>query len=82
MRARARWHEHGEKSNKYFLSLEKRNAIRKHIRKLNLSGVIPTDPYTILESGKTFYKDLYSSKQVILDSVEGTLFLKMTTYRI
>ena len=27
VRARARWHEHGEKSNKYFLSLEKRNHI-------------------------------------------------------
>ena len=35
VRARARWHEYGEKSNKYFLNLEKRNHIRKHIRKLN-----------------------------------------------
>ena len=25
IRARARWHEHGEKSTKYFLNLEKRN---------------------------------------------------------
>ena len=34
VRARARWHEYGEKSTKYFLSLEKRNYTRKHIRKL------------------------------------------------
>ena len=27
VRARARWHEHGEKSSKYFLNLEKRNNI-------------------------------------------------------
>ena len=27
IRARARWHEHGEKSTKYFLNLEKRNHI-------------------------------------------------------
>ena len=40
VRARARWHEYGEKSTKYFLSLEKRNYTRKHIRKLCLSGVI------------------------------------------
>ena len=40
VRARARWHEYGEKSNKYFLNLEKRNHIRKHIRKLNLSGIM------------------------------------------
>ena len=38
--ARARWHERGEKSSKYFLNLEKRNHIRKHIRKLNMNGVI------------------------------------------
>ena len=40
IRARARWHEHGERSSKYFLSLEKRNNVRKHIRKLCVSGVI------------------------------------------
>lgn len=33
IRARARWHEHGEKSTKYFLNLEKRNHVKKHIRK-------------------------------------------------
>ena len=43
VRSRARWHERGEKSNKYFLNLEKRNHTRKHIRKLSLSGVITTD---------------------------------------
>ena len=26
VRARARWHEHGEKSNKYFLHLEKKES--------------------------------------------------------
>ena len=34
-RARARWHEYGEKSTKYFLNLEKRNHVKKHIRKLH-----------------------------------------------
>ena len=34
VRTHARWHEHGKKSNKYFLNLEKRNHIKKHIRKL------------------------------------------------
>ena len=29
IRARARWHEHGEKSSKYFLNLEKRNHVKK-----------------------------------------------------
>ena len=50
VRARARWHEYGEKSTKYFLSLEKRNYSRKHIRKLCLSGVITKDYQKILDS--------------------------------
>ena len=33
IRARARWHEHGEKSTKYFLNLEERNHIKKHYTK-------------------------------------------------
>ena len=28
IRARARWHENGEKSTKYFLNLEKRNHVK------------------------------------------------------
>lgn len=32
IRARTPWHEHGEKSTKYFLNLEKRNHIKKHMR--------------------------------------------------
>ena len=48
MRSRARWHEHSEKSSKHFLSLEKRNHIRKYIRKLSLSGVIHVEFYKIM----------------------------------
>ena len=59
IRARARWHEHGERSSKYFLNLEKRNNVKKHIRKLCVSGVITTDPFKILEEQKRFYHSLY-----------------------
>ena len=34
IRARARWHEHGEKSTKYFLNLEKRNHVKKKHMKI------------------------------------------------
>ena len=40
VRARARWHEHEERSAKYFLNLERRNHVEKHIRKLVISGAI------------------------------------------
>ena len=48
IRAQARWHEHGERSNKYFLNLEKRNYVKKHMRKLNINESITTDPFIIL----------------------------------
>lgn len=63
VRSRARWHEHGEKNSKYFFNLEKRNHIKKHIRKLSMSGVITTDPFRILEAEKNFYEKLYKSKR-------------------
>ena len=68
IRSRARWHEHGEKNSKYFLNLEKRNHVRKHIRKLRLSGVISTDPFEILEAERAFYENLYKSRR---DGSEG-----------
>ena len=54
VRARARWHEHRERSTKYFLNLERRNHVKKHIRKLVISGAITTDPYQILSEQKKF----------------------------
>ena len=62
VRSRARWYEHGEKSNKYFLNLEKGNHMRKHIRKLSLCGVITTEHKQILNSTSDYYKKLYSTK--------------------
>ena len=39
--------------------LEKRNHIKKHVRKLRLSGVITSDPFEILHAEKEFYESLY-----------------------
>ena len=58
--ARTRWHEHGEKSSKYFLNLDKRNHIKKH-EEVKISGVITTDPFSILAEQKRFYQELYES---------------------
>ena len=62
IRARASWFEHGEKSTKYFLNLEKRNDIKKHMRKLNINGSITTGPFNILSEQRRFYQELYTSR--------------------
>ena len=76
IRSRARWHEYGEKSNKYFLSLEKRNNVRKHVRKLCLSGVITTDRKKVLEASSDFYKNLYSSQGNVSQNDDLNMFLR------
>lgn len=45
----------GKGAQNIFLNLEKRNHIKKHIRKLQVSGSITTDPFTILSEEKHFY---------------------------
>ena len=50
LRSRARWHEQGERNNKYFLNLEKRNHSRKLVSKLKLqNGSVITNQFDILE---------------------------------
>ena len=75
IRARARWHEHGERSTKYFLNLEKRNHVKKHIRKLLISGSITSDPFGILNEQKRFYHSLYKSNVTDEDRENGNEFL-------
>ena len=60
----SQWCEEGEKSTKYFLSLEKKNKVKSHIRKmcLNEDEEETTDPQEILEELKNFYSGLYKKK--------------------
>ena len=75
VRSRACWYEHGEKNSKYFLNLEKRNHIKKHIRKLYISGTISRDPFQIMDTQKLFCSKLYQRQQTNQNSAEAKRFL-------
>ena len=63
LRSKARWYEVGEKSNKYFLSLEKRNKAKTHIRKLvGKDNKEITDPSKILENVREYFSSIFQSK--------------------
>ena len=63
MRSKTDWYEHGEKSTKYFLNLEKRNKAKSHIRKIMTDDLRETsDPTIIMSNLKTFYGTLYKSR--------------------
>ena len=53
--------------------MEKRNHIKKHIRKLHISGVISTDPLSIMNTQKQFYNVFWSSLgKMVVESFNET----------
>ena len=62
IRSRVQWNEQGEKSTAYFFNLEKKNAIRKNIRKLKHNDIEETNQDRILEIIKDYYEKMYSYK--------------------
>ena len=64
-RSKVRWYEEGEKNTSYFLSLEKRNKAKSHIRKIvNTNDVEIMDEKMILKEIYNFYSNLYSKKSL------------------
>ena len=61
---RARWQQltMGEKPNKYFLNLENRNFVFKHMRELKKGNISVKDPKYILEEMGKFYENLYKAR--------------------
>ena len=63
MRSKTDWYEHGKKSTKYFLNLEKKNKAKSHIRNIITDDLRETgDPTIIMSNRKTFYGTLYKSR--------------------
>ena len=63
LRSKVNWYGHGEKSSKYFLSLEKRNKAKSHLRKVVKTNEQETsDPIEIIWSLKKFYSSLYTRR--------------------
>ena len=57
------WYEHGEKSSKYVLNLEKRNKAKSHSRKIiNSDGHEVCDETEIRQKLKQFYSSLYKRR--------------------
>ena len=55
----------GEKPTKYFLNLENRNFVSKHIRELKQEGKTINKPKDILNEMNFFYQNLYNEKDII-----------------
>ena len=60
IRSKSEWYEHGEKSSKFFLNLEKSRAAQSQIRHLLSNGKETTDQKEILQELYSFYKELFT----------------------
>ncbi len=74
IRARARWVEDGERSTSFFLKLESYRQTNSTINKLKtVDGTIVEKDKDILKEATTFYKDLYSTKNISTEHIKTYL---------
>ena len=59
IRSKCEWHEHGEKSTKFFLNLEKQRDVQSRIRKLIVEEKEITYLEEISQNIKAFYETLF-----------------------
>lgn len=70
VRAKAKWVEEGEKPSKYFCNLENRNFVSKRMTSLiNNEGREITQQSEIKTEVNNFYKNLYTSKEHLIEDV-------------
>lgn len=65
VRSRVAWHEQGERSTKYFLTLEKKNYQKKNIQFIEDGNHIVTSNEKILETFSSIFKSKYSASKDI-----------------
>ena len=86
IRSRVQWYEHGEKSSKYFFSLEQKNKIKSSVRTIlskDGSNNI-TDPNEILMEIKDFFrkkscKKYNNSEENCFEFIKNVPVLKLST---
>ena len=82
IRSKAIWTEYGEKSNKFFLTLERQHKNKSSIQKLTVDGVDIDTDYKILEQINLFYRSLYSKQSVMLNTANARNFLNCDGKRL
>ena len=78
IRSRCDWYEFGEKSNKFFLNLEKSHAKENTVRKLISKGEEINDLSTVNSNIFHFYENLFKKNQNINETSFSNLFSKLS----
>ena len=70
IRSRTKYIENGEKSTKYFLSMEKSKSTRNTIQEIKTDSSVITNPLKVLSEIESFYSNLYKRNEDVDDSKE------------
>ncbi len=78
-RCRAKWHEEGEKTSKYFFNLEKSRFNKRVMKSTYLpDGTLTSDPNKILKELSDFFRRLFSSDTEVVFDIENDNDIKLT----
>ena len=77
-RAKAKWHEEGERSTKYFYSLEKSRFLARTCQTLLWEEEEITENAQILSCLKTFYMQLYTEDKSVQFTLENNTNIKIS----
>ena len=80
IRSKCDWYEHGEKSTKFFLNLEKQGGSQNTIKKLVIDDKEMTEQAHILEHIRQFYETLFKMREQ-KTKIEMKIFLVMLIFQ-
>ena len=63
IRSKCNWYEHGEKSSKFFLNLEKSRAVQNQIRNVLIDNIEINNQKDINKELYLYYKNLFNERQ-------------------
>ena len=67
IRSKCNWYEHGEKSSKFFLNLEKSCAVQNQIRNVLTDNIEINNQKDINNELYLYYKNLFNERQHLLE---------------
>jgi exonuclease III len=75
-KSRAKWYEYGEKSNSFFLNLNKHFTKQKLISEISENGTIYIGQNKVMSGIRSFYEALYRKKDLNMPNDESDEFYK------
>jgi hypothetical protein len=75
-RSSAKWYEYGERSNKFFFSINKFRSKQKLVETINNENLVFNGHEEVMKGIKDFYQELYRKSDTLQRNTHDDTFLK------